>query len=130
MSETQPAGRKLVIFSWILSVLICLLFAFSASMKLFAPPSPEMAPLGLPTHLLVPLGCLELTCVILYLIPVTSVLGVILLTGYMGGAILTHLRVGQNVVMQTLLPIFLWGALYLREPRLWALLPLRKPPRL
>jgi hypothetical protein len=55
----------------------------------------------------------------------TSVLGAILFTGYLGGAILTHLRVGQNVAMQVTLALLIWLGLYLREPRLRKLLPLR-----
>jgi hypothetical protein len=53
-------------------------------------------------------------------------MGAIVLTGYMGGAICTHLRIGENVTVQILLPILAWLALYLREPRLKALLPFRR----
>jgi len=67
----------------------------------------------------------------LYVIPITSVLGAILLTGYLGGAIATHLRVADplfsHILFPTYLGVLLWGGLYLREPRLRALLPLRSP---
>jgi DoxX-like protein len=110
-----------------ISALLSLLFLFSASMKL--KPGPEvlqgMAHLGLPESLILPLAFLEVSCVVIYLIPATSVLGAILLTGYIGGAICTHLRVGDPFVMQIVIGISVWLALYLREDRLKALIPLR-----
>ena len=86
-----------------------------------------MALMGLPESLILPLGVLEMLCVAVYLVPRTSVLGAILLTGYMGGAILTHLRVGEAVYLQVAIGILVWLGLWLREPRLRALLPLRGP---
>ena len=67
-----------------------------------------MAHLGIPLSLTVPLGVLEVTCVLVYLIPSTSVLGVVLLTGYVGGAILAHLRVGDPFVVQPVLALLAW----------------------
>jgi hypothetical protein len=73
------------------------------------------------------LGILTLIGVVLYAIPRTSVLGAILLTGYMGGAIATHLRIGSPLFSHTLFGVYLglliWGGLYLRDPRLRALIP-------
>jgi hypothetical protein len=86
-----------------------------------------MSHMGLPESLILPLGVLELLCVVAYLVPRTSVLGAILLAGYMGGAILTHLRVGEAVYLQIAIGILAWLGLWLREPRLRALLPLRLP---
>jgi hypothetical protein len=83
------------------------------------------AHLGLPESMIRPLGVLELSCVIIYLIPRTSVLGAILLAGYMGGAICTHWRVGEPFILQASLGILVWLGLYLREPRLRGLLPQR-----
>ena len=95
----------------------------------FIPPSKEVAEgfehLGWPLRYAVALGVVELTCILLYAIPQTAVLGAILVTGYMGGAIATHVRVGDNFVIQALIPILAWLGLYLRDPRLRALLPLR-----
>lgn len=75
------------------------------------------------------LGILTLIGVVLYAIPQTAVLGAILLTGYMGGAIATHLRIDSPLVSHTLFGVYLglliWGGLYLREPRLRALMPFR-----
>lgn len=81
--------------------------------------------MGLPASLRVPLGILEFSCVAIYLIPATAVTGAILLTGYIGGAIVTHLRIGEPVYMQIALGILVWLGLYLRESRLKALIPLR-----
>ena len=110
-----------------ISGLTTLVFVISASMKLKggAEVMQGMAHLGLPESLIVPLAILEVLCVVVYLIPATSVLGAILLTGYMGGAICTHLRVGDLFVLQIALGILVWLALYLRESRLRGLIPWR-----
>jgi hypothetical protein len=86
--------------------------------------------LRIPVELARPLGVITLLCTILYAIPRTSVLGAIVLTGYMGGAIYTHLRVGSPLFSHTLfgvyLSLFIWGGLWLRDPRVRALIPLRR----
>ena len=82
--------------------------------------------LGIPISLLTGLGVLEITCFVIYLIPKTAVLGSILLTGYLGGAILTHLRVGEPVYVQVSMGIVVWLGIYLRDSRLHQILPLRK----
>jgi len=74
----------------------------------------------------VALGILELACTIIYAIPRTAVLGAILLTGYLGGAILTHLRIGDPFWNPIIPGVLVWLGLYLRDPRLRALAPLRK----
>lgn len=85
--------------------------------------------LGYPVSTAVGVGLLELACLSLYLVPRTSVLGAVLLTGYLGGAISTHVRVGNPLFSHVLFPsyvaLLVWGGLYLREPRLRGLLPLR-----
>jgi hypothetical protein len=83
---------------------------------------------GFPAGTLVPIGVLELTCTILYLVPRTAVLGAVLVTGYLGGAVVSHVRIGETAVALApfLLGVFAWGGLYLRDPRLRALLPLRR----
>ncbi len=87
-----------------------------------------MSHLQLAESMILPLTILELSVVAVYLIPPTAVLGAILLTGYIGGAILTHWRVGDVFLVQIVLGIFAWLGLYLREPRLADLIPVRKPP--
>jgi DoxX-like family len=126
MPERKPKGKK----AWIgasISVLASLVFLFSATMKVIGGPELDQgfAHLGLPPSMLLPLTILELTCVTLYLIPATSVLGAVLLTGYLGGAICTHWRVGDPVYVHIVLGLLIWLGLYLREPRLKDLLPLR-----
>ena len=118
---------KVVWVGRVISVLLSLLFAMSAFMKLKggAEVMQGMAHLGFPESLIMPLAILEISCVVIYLIPATSVLGAILLTGYIGGAICTHWRVGDPFFIQIALGIFVWLGLYLRENRLKALIPLR-----
>ncbi len=125
------ASGKIVWVGRVISILVSLLFAMSALMKLRGGPEviQGMAHLGLPESLIVPLAILEISCVVIYAIPATSVLGAILLTGYIGGAICTHLRVGDPFFMQIGFGIFVWLGLYLREERLKALIPLRKKQR-
>ncbi|HEX4456753.1 MAG TPA: DoxX family protein, partial [Polyangia bacterium] len=77
--------------------------------------------------LLTPIAVIELMCIALYLVPRTAVLGAILVTGYLGGAIVTHLRVQDfgSAAAPLFLAIFAWGGLFLRDARLRDLLPLR-----
>jgi hypothetical protein len=110
------------------SVLASLLFLFSAILKLKGGPDLEkgFAHLGLPMSIATALGVLEAACVVLYLVPASSILGAILLTGYVGGAICTHWRVGDPVWVQFVLGVFVWLGVYLQEPRLKNLIPLRR----
>jgi hypothetical protein len=89
-----------------------------------------MAQLGFPQQLSVPIGIILLLCTALYAIPSTSVLGAILLTGYLGGAVVSQLRIGASLFGSTLFPIYfavlMWAGIYLQEPRLRACIPLRK----
>ena len=124
----EAASGKIVWVGRVLSVLASLVFAVSAFMKVKggAEVTQGMAHLGLPESLLIPLAILEVSCVVVYLIPATSVLGAILLTGFIGGTICTHLRVGDPFFIQVALGVVVWLGLYLREDRLKALIPLRR----
>jgi hypothetical protein len=84
--------------------------------------------IGFSESILTGVGLVQLTGVILYLIPATSVLGMVVLTGYLGGAIASWVRLGEPNPMMVPLStcLLLWAGLYLREDRLQALLPLRK----
>ena len=86
--------------------------------------------LGYPVSVIFPLGVTLLTCVLVYLVPRTAVLGALLLTGYLGGAVATHVRVGNPLLSHALFPtylaVMLWAGLVLRDPRLRAFLPLRR----
>src|SRR5690242_5459872 len=120
-------STKLIWTGRVISALVSLVFLFSAFMKLKGGPelAQGMAHLGLPNSLVIPLAILEISCVVIYLIPMTSVLGAILLTGFIGGAICTHLRVGDPYIVQIVLGILVWLGLFLRESRLRGLIPLR-----
>ncbi len=115
-----------------LSALPVLFLLFDGVIKLieFAPVAQSFAQLGYPFALARGLGLLELLCVALYAIPRTAVLGALLLTGFLGGAISTHLRVDDPLFSHTLFPVYIallvWGGLYLRDDRVRALLPLSK----
>lgn len=120
--------KALVWTGRVLSVLAAMPFVVSGIMKfaMRAEVVKGMGPLGLPESILTTVGILELGCCVLYLIPQTCILGAILFTGYVGGTILTGLRVGQAVFPQVLMGILLWLGLYLREDRLKNLIPFRK----
>jgi len=115
--------------TWIgrgLSALPVLLLLMSAAMKFIRPTGFDdgLAHMGLPVAVVAGLGVLEILSTVIYLVPRTAVLGAILLTGYLGGAIAIHVRVGDPFFVQFLLGVMLWGGLYLRDPRLQALIPL------
>jgi len=112
----------------VLSGLPVLFLLVDATMKLIVvePVKEAMTRLGYPTGTAAPIGLVLLACVVLYLVPRTSILGAVLLTGFLGGAIATHVRVEDPLFSHTLFPIYvaamLWGGLFLREPRVRALI--------
>lgn len=116
----------------VLSGLCVLFLAVDAVVKivLLQPVRDGTLELGYPVEVIVPLGVVLLMSTILYAIPGTAVLGAILVTGYLGGAVATHVRVSHPLLTHTLFPVWLgivlWGGLWLRDPRLRALLPLRR----
>jgi hypothetical protein len=116
-----------------MSALAVLFLTFDATIKLMrlAPALEATAWLGDPVSVVFPLGIVLLACVVLYAIPPPSVLGAILLTAYLGGAVATNVRVSNPLFGYILFPVYvallLWGGLYLRDQRLRALVPLRSP---
>jgi sorbitol-specific phosphotransferase system component IIC len=122
------ASGKIVWTGRVITVLVSLLFLFSAAMKFMggAEVKEGMTHLGLSESMIIPLGILEAACTVIYLIPATSVLGAILLAGYIGGAICTHWRVGDPFLPQVAVGLVVWLGIYLREHRLKTLIPLRK----
>ena len=115
-----------------LSALTVVGLGFSAVMKLQRPPEVVDAfvnTFGYPDGTLLPIGVLELACAVLYAIPQTAVLGAVLVTGYLGGAVATHVRAGDPFVAPIILGVIAWAGLYLREGRLRPLLPLRRGTR-
>lgn len=113
-----------------LAALAVLFLLFDATIKLLLVPEviAGTAELGWRPELARPLGLLLLGCLAVYAWPRTAILGAILLTGYLGGAVATHVRIGNPLFSHVLFPTYvaalLWGALYLRDDRLRALLPL------
>jgi hypothetical protein len=100
----------------------------SGVMKLLHPPMivEGFAKNGVHVGTIVAIGLVELMCVVLYVLPKTAVLGAILMTGYLGGAVYVHVQAGEaNLVMPVLLGMCAWGGLYLRDQRVAALIPLR-----
>ena len=113
----------------ILSALCVLLLLYSGQFKFHAPPEIVQAftsKYGYPAGSLVPIGVLEVSCALLYAIPQTAVLGAILVTTYLGGAVSTHVRASEPWVAPVIVGIVAWIALYLRDPRLRPLVPLRR----
>ena len=126
--EATQIPRWQIILSWVLSCLPLLAFVPSAYMKI-AQPGDFLAQWsqGFPASTARPIGIVELACVVIYLIPRTAVLGAILTTGYLGGAISVHVAKGEPAfAIPLFIGVLLWAALYLRTPRLRALLPLVK----
>ena len=128
VSEIQPVSKKILWAGYIATALPVLLLLFSASGKFFKPEGMEanILPLGWKMDQMTWLGIVELACVIIYLIPQTAVFGAVLLTAYLGGATATHARIGDPYFIPIIAGILVWVGIYLREPRLWALAPLRK----
>lgn len=113
----------------VISALPVLMLLMGVTMAFRRPPMvmDGMAKFGYPSSLILPLGIVELACTILYVIPQTAVLGAILLTGYFGGAVATHVRIGDpGYPMAIIMGILVWLGLFLREPRLRELMPLRR----
>ncbi|WP_426733060.1 DoxX family protein [Myxococcus faecalis] len=125
-----PASKPWALWTGrVFSGLVVLALVASAAMKLRQ--SPEVvegfAKSGFPASVLVPIGIAELLSALLYAVPRTAVLGAILVTGYLGGATVTHVRQGDSFLIPVLLGVIAWGGLFLRDARVRALLPLRGP---
>src|SRR3990172_7719497 len=129
-TQTVPVSKTMLWVGRIMSALPVLLLLFSGAMKLVkpAPVVEGFTHLGYPASLALGIGIVELACAVVYVVPRTAVLGAILLTGYLGGATATHLRIGEPFFMPIILGVLVWGGLYLRDDRLRALLPLRSEP--
>lgn len=111
-----------------MAFLPALLLFFSAYMKFF--PTPEAiegtVKSGIPLNIVPILGVIEILCTVIFLIPQTAVLGAILLTGYLGGAVFAHARLEEAPIIQVALGVIVWGSLFLRDERVRQLLPFRK----
>jgi hypothetical protein len=129
----SPVSKARLWTGWILTAIPALLLLMGGIMNVMKPDFVVKATveMGYPEEAIFGLGIVVLICVVLYIIPNTAVLGAILLTGYLGGAVATHVRHADPLFSHVLAPVYfailLWAGLYLREPRLSALVPLRKP---
>jgi hypothetical protein len=132
--HTAPPSRSAVRIGRVLSGIVILFMIFDAAMKLIplAVVTDSMAALGYPPSAALArgLGVVILVCTALYVFPGTAILGAILMTGYLGGAIASHLRIGSPLFSHILFGLYLglmvWGGLYLRDERVRALIPLRR----
>jgi hypothetical protein len=132
-AEKTSASTKSLWAGRIMSGFVVFFLLVDAGFKLIRPlPAPAVeafGKLGYPVAFAGGIGILLLACVAVYLIPRTSILGAILLTGYLGGAVASHVRVGDPWFSHALFPVYVgllvWGGIYFREPRLRAVIPLR-----
>jgi len=131
-AQSVPPSKRRLWTGRIMSALPALFLLVDGVGKLVKPAAVVQGTvqLGYPESVLLGLGIVLLSCTVLYVIPRTAVLGAILLTGYLGGAVATHVRVGSPLFSHILFPVYLavllWGGLYLRDERLRALIPLRR----
>ena len=132
MSKDTPViggSNKIVWVGRIISALIITLMCGGGVMTLVnpAPMLPTFKALGYSAHLVPVIAAVEVVCAILYAIPQTAVLGAILLTGYLGGAAATHVRVGQWLfILPVAVGVLVWLGLYWRDARVRALVPWRR----
>lgn len=131
MTDVATSRGAMFWAGWVISGLVAAFLAFSASLKFFMPDivRETMSGLGWPAHHDLFIGIIETICIVLYIVPQTALLGAILETALLGGAIATNVRVDNPLFSHELFGVYLglmiWGGLWLRDPRLRALLPLR-----
>jgi hypothetical protein len=127
----EPPSRAALWGGRVMSGFACLFLAFDASMKVLQVPDAVKGTveLGYPEGVLLWLGIVQVVCLVVYLVPRTAVLGAVLWTGYLGGAIATHVRLQHPWASHVLFPVYvavlLWGGLWLRDRALRGVLPLR-----
>ena len=136
MHSTQTAVSKKMLWTGrIVSGLVVVLMLFDAGIKVLRLPAAVEGTkqVGYPANVVLPIGIVLLVCVVLYAIPRTSILGAILLTGYLGGAVATNVRISSPLLSYGLLPAYIgvlaWGGLFLRDEELRRLIPLRRSDR-
>ena len=130
-TQTAAVSKNALWTGYVISALPALFLLLDAVFKLLkpAPVVETTVQLGYPESVILPLGIVLLACTLVYMIPRTSMLGAILLTGYLGGAVATHVRISNPLFTHTLFPIYVgalvWGGLFLRDDRLRGLIPLQ-----
>jgi len=124
VSRPGSLSRASILTGRVVTGIISVLLAMDAGMKVFmlGPAVEGTTQLGYPSSIVFPLGVIQVVSLVLYLVPRTSVLGAVLWTGYLGGAVATHVRLDNPLFTHTLSPIYvailLWGGLWLRDRRL------------
>ena len=129
MPEVSSGSTATRWTGYVMTILPSLFLLLDGVMKLFKPRFVVEATmqLGYQESAILPIGIVLVICTVLYLLPITSVLGAILLTGYLGGAVATHVRAGQGsfpVIFPVIIGLLIWGGLYFRDQRLRNLIPL------
>ena len=130
--QTVPEQRSRTWPGWLMSGLVIVFMLMDAVMHLTRiPPVVEaFNRLGYPLSAALPMAAVAMVSVLLYAWPRTAILGAILLTGYLGGAVAIHLRVGSNLFGEMLFPVYvgilMWGGLYVRDARVRSLIPIRR----
>ena len=120
-------SKAMTVVGWILSILVSAFMIFASAMpKFMNPPNLKglMDNLGWSEDSRITLGVLEAACALLYIFPRTAVLGAIVLTGYLGGATATHVRVHQPFFFPVVVGVIAWLGLYLRDPRIRGIVPI------
>jgi DoxX-like family len=128
-ASPRPTSKAMFWTGWILSILPSLMLLASGTMKLLNPPdlAKNFEHLGYPASLALVLGIVEIASTLIYLVPPTAVLGAILLTGYLGGAVATHARLQEMTFLApAILGIVVWLGLFFRDGRVRALVPFRR----
>lgn len=130
-TEPAPVSKKMLWTGRVISALPALLLLLDGVMKLFkpAPVVEATVKLGFPENTIIGMGVVLIISVLLYMIPRTAVLGAILLTGYLGGAVATHVRAGEGagpILFPVVFGVLIWGGLYLRDHRVNTLIPFRR----
>ena len=129
MDASSSVSKAALWTGRVMSVLPVLLILFGSAMKLMKTPAvvDGFVRAGLPERLIIPVGIIELLCVIVYVIPRTAMLGAILMTGLLGGATLTTVRIGDPTwPLPVVVGMLAWGGLFFSDLRLRDLIPLRK----
>jgi len=133
LANQTPPGSKGRLWTGRIASTVAVLFLLLDGTLHVTVPAPVVeafARLGYPVSLALGIGILEIVCTVVYAIPRTSILGAILLTGYLGGATASQVRVGSSLFAEALFPVYIgvlvWGGLFLREDQLRVLVPLRR----
>jgi hypothetical protein len=126
-TQTAPTSKTSLWVGRIISGLVVLFMLFNSVIGLMQPPMAVqgMIHLGYPVHLGTPIAVVMLVCTLIYAIPQTAFLGALLLTGYLGGATASHVRIGEPFFFPIVVGVLVWAGLFLRVDRLRALIPLR-----